>query len=151
MKRFFTLSILTAFSIIVLAQPNQQNREKWLKEIRDYKYELIVEQTKMTKEQQDAFFPIYSEMEKEIFQANKDARDLESKIISNQNNTDKDYEEGVEILTSLKSKEGAIEEAYFAKFSDILSKQQLFQLKCAESKFTKSMLDHSRQNRNKTK
>jgi hypothetical protein len=44
----------------------------------------------------------------------------------------------------VKLREGQIETAYFQKFARILTKKQLFLLKRAETRFTRSMLDHHR-------
>ena len=56
------------------------------------------------------------------------------------NPTDRDYEAAASALSNTRMREGEIEAKYFDKFSKILSKKQLFQLKQAEVKFTREML-----------
>jgi hypothetical protein len=47
--------------------------------------------------------------------------------------------------TELKAREGAIEEMYFDKFSQVLTPKQMFQLHAAERKFTREIMrQHSK-------
>ncbi len=115
-----------------------------MKEVRNYKYEFFTKELELTKEQQSAFFPLYEEMEKELFNANKEAKDIEKKIAGDTSANDTEYEAAALAITKVSQKEGEIEMKYFEKFEKILNKKQLFLLKRAESKFTQQMLNHHR-------
>lgn len=124
---------------------NKSQRMKWMKEVRNYKYEFFIKEIGLTKEQQATFFPEYEEMEKAIFNVNKEAREIEKKISSSTAGvSDTEYEAAASAMAKVKQKEGEIELEYFEKFEKILSKKQLFLLKSAENKFTQSILDHHR-------
>lgn len=144
-KYAFIFALASAFSVSVIqAQSNRaSNRTKWLKEVREYKYDKLIEETEMTKAQQNEFFPLYSAMEKEIYQVNVEARQLESKVSNSKSEVSElEYEKAADALAEAKSREAQIELDYYHKFSKILSKKQLFQLKRAENRFTRDMLGH---------
>ena len=84
--------------------------------------------------------PLYEAMEKEIFQTNRDARSLARNVEKKKNPSDADYMQAAEALSNAKVREGEIEAKYFAKFTKILSKRQLFLLKKAENDFARNML-----------
>ena len=65
---------------------------------------------------QSAFFPLYEEMEKELFNANKEAKDIEKKIAGDTSANDTEYEAEALAITKVSQKEGEIEMKYFEKF-----------------------------------
>jgi len=83
-------------------------------------------------------------MEREIYQVNRNARALANEVEKKKNPTDRDYEAAASALSNTRIQEGDIEAKYFEKFSKILTKKQLFQLKLAEGKFTREMLSKKR-------
>ena len=128
------------------------DNNKWLTEVRTYKHNFLVKETEMTTAQRDAFIPLYTDMENEIYQVNREARDLESSVSKNvANASENDYEKAAQALSDTKVKEGEIENAYFQKFSKILSKKQLFLLKRAENRFARNMLDHNKRSQKASK
>lgn len=155
--QYIIFATIISFSTSAFAQSQSRSasadRERWLKEVREYKHDLLVEETEMTKEQQAEFLPLYSAMEKEIYQVNYDARALEGKIsASSAKVSDLEYEKAAEALSEVKQREGEIELEYYKKFEKILSKKQLFLLKRAENRFTRDMLNHNRRGKSsKTK
>ena len=59
--------------------------------------------------------------------------------------SDADYLHAARQATELKAREGAIEEMYFDKFSQVLTPKQMFQLHAAERKFTREIMrQHSK-------
>lgn len=122
------------------------NRSQWTQEMLDYKHDFIAEQTEMTQAQRDKFMPLYEAMEKEVFAAHRTARE-QAKKVSSSKATEHDYATAARAMSQVKVKEGEIEGRYFEKFSKILSKKQMFQLKQAEMKFSRQML--SRGNKKK--
>jgi Spy/CpxP family protein refolding chaperone len=120
------------------------NRSQWTQEMLDYKHDFIAEQTEMTQAQRDKFMPLYEAMEKEVFAVHRTAREQAKKISSTTKASDQDYANAARAMSQVKVKEGEIEGRYFDKFSKILSKKQMFQLKQAELKFSKQMLSRGK-------
>ncbi len=147
--RLYIIAALIVTALTAVAQTNNKDqRTRWMNEVRTQKYEFIVKETDMTKEQQDEFLPIYKEMEKAIFTANQEARALELKVTNQTRTTEAEYAAAALMLARVKQREGDIEMEYYQKFERILSKKQLFQLKRAENKFTQYMLSHHRRSAN---
>lgn len=128
------------------AGKSRSNRSQWTQEMLDYKHDFIAEQTEMTQAQREKFMPLYEAMEKEVFAAHRTARE-QAKKVSSSKATEQDYATAARAMSQVKVKEGEIEGRYFEKFSKILSKKQMFQLKQAEMKFSRQML--SRGNKKK--
>ncbi len=118
----------------------QNGRTKFATDMYQAKHEMIIEELGLTMTQQKQFMPLYEQMEREIYQVNRNARALAKEIENKKNPSDRDYEAAASALSSTRIREGEIEAKYFDKFSKILSKKQLFLLKQAEAKFTREML-----------
>lgn len=140
------LTIIFSSSFCLVAQQGNRNskHQKWFKEFRNYKRDFLIKEVDLTKSQQEEFFPLYNSMEKEIFQLNKEVREMEKKVSSSSNVSDLEYEKTAQAMSEVKAQEAKIESGYFEKFSKILSKKQLFLLKRAENRFTRDMLNHHR-------
>lgn len=122
---------------------SQSNR--WMEEIKTFKHSFLIKEIGLSEEQSELFLPIYEEMEEEIYQANKDARNLEQDLsLSSRDITDDEYAQVATALSQVKTKEAEIENRYFNKFSSILNKKQLFLLKRAENRFAVEMLNHNK-------
>lgn len=139
MKRL--ISILIAVFVVTGALTAQNSgRSKFATDMYQAKHEMIIEELGLTPSQQKKFMPLYEQMEREIYQVNRNARALASEVEKKKNPTDRDYEVAASALSSTRVQEGDIEVKYFEKFSKILTKKQLFQLKRAEAKFTREMI-----------
>ena len=134
MKKIFTILIIAAVALTAAAQGN---RSKWGQEMLEAKHKMIIETVGLSPTQQEQFMPVYQEMEREIYQTNRDARTLAAEVEKKKSPSDSEY---AQALSRAKVREGEIEAKYFDKFSKMLSKRQLFLLKQAESKFTRTML-----------
>ncbi len=138
MKKIVSILILTlAITSTAMAQ---NGRTKFATDMYQAKHEMIIEELGLTQTQQKQFMPIYEQMEREIYQVNRNARALAKEVEKKKNPTDKDYEIAASALSRTRIQEGEIESKYFEKFSKILSKKQLFLLKQTEVKFTREML-----------
>lgn len=151
MKQKLLISLILLLACITLnaQQRDTENddtttrKEALMKEIRDYKHKVLARELSLTNEQQREFFPLYDEMEDRTEQLNYETRELERKITdSDEEVTDLEYEKATEALFDLKIKEGEIEKSYLEKFSDVLSKKQLFLLKNAERNFNRELLQY---------
>ena len=138
MKRI--VSILILVLAVASAATAQNGRTKFATDMYQAKHEMIIEELGLTPTQQKQFMPLYEQMEREIYQVNRNARALANEVEKKKNPTDKDYEAAASALSNTRIQEGDIEAKYFDKFSKILTKKQLFQLKQAEMKFTREML-----------
>ena len=125
---------------ITAAATAQNNRTKFATDMYQAKHEMIVQELGLTQTQQNQFMPLYKQMEKEVYEVNRNARALAREVENKKNPTDRDYEVAASALSNAQVREGDIEAKYFEKFSKILSKKQLFLLKQTEAKFTREML-----------
>lgn len=133
-------------------RPAGGDRDKWFKEMREYKHSYIAQKLDLTRDQQRKFFPLYDEMEDETAKLSHDTRQLEERIEKDNGNvSDIEYDKATEALFEQKCKEGEIEKAYMKKFQPILTKKQLFQLKGVERMFTRDIMKHHRRLRSENK
>lgn len=139
MKRI--LPILVLVMAIATTATAQSSRTKFATDMYQAKHEMIIQELGLTQTQQRQFMPLYEQMEREIYQVNRNARALANEVEKKKNPTDRDYEAAASALSNTRIREGEIEAKYFDKFSKILTKKQLFQLKQAEVKFTREMLN----------
>ena len=142
MKKVVSILIL-ALAITSVATA-QNGRTKFATDMYQAKHEMIIEELGLTMTQQKQFMPLYEQMEREIYQVNRNARALASEVEKKRNPSDRDYEAAASALSNTRMREGEIEARYFDKFAKILSKKQLFQLKQAEVKFTREMISKKR-------
>lgn len=147
MKRLLTILIAT---LVIASAMTAQNkgRSKFATDMYQAKHEMIIEEMGLTQTQASQFLPIYEQMEREIYQVNRNARVLAREVEKKKNPTDRDYEAAASALSSTRMREGEIEAKYFDKFSKILTKKQLFLLKQAEVKFTREMLNKNKKRKN---
>ena len=134
------VSILILVLAVTQAATAQNSRTKFQTDMYQAKHEMIIEEVGLTMTQQKQFMPLYEQMEREIYEVNRNARALANEVEKKKNPSDRDYEAAASALSNTRIREGEIEAKYFDKFSKILSKKQLFLLKQAETKFTREML-----------
>lgn len=160
MKRLSILIIsLAFFTMFSMAddkrRPSKEDRERWFKEMREYKHNFITKELDLTKQQQEEFFPVYDAMEDECHKVHYETRKMQREIKKKKESevTDIEYEKAAEALFEIKAKESAIEMKYFNLFKEILTKKQLFLFKDVEDKFTRHLMrqhnKHSKKDKNK--
>ena len=145
--------LIIALAAIAMALPtaapqkrasSRPSQTEWMKGVREYKYDMLIQEVELTKDQQTQFLPLYQEMEEEIMKANKEVRDLEAKITNSKGEvSDLEYGLAAEAMANASAVAAKIEADYFKQFAQILSKRQLFLLKRAEMRFTKSIISKS--------
>lgn len=137
------VSLLFSTSTLAESVDTLSKRKQWMNDLRDFKREFMIREVNLTHQQQEDFFPLYTAMEKEIYEINKKAREIEKKISNSTTSiSDAEYQKTAEELLNVKMNEANIEAEYFHKFQKILSGKQLFLLKRAEMRFTRNMLEH---------
>ena len=86
MKASHIIIVLTAIALALPVEAKQKRsssrpgQTEWMKGVREYKYDMLIQEMELTKEQQEQFLPLYQKMEDEIMRSNKEVRDLEAKI-----------------------------------------------------------------------
>ena len=113
-----------------------------------HKHEFIEDELDLTNEQEDKFFPIYDAMEDELHKVQRETQKLE-KQVADKKATDVEYDAASKAIIELKKKEADIELKYFDKFKTVLSSKQIFQLKRAEKKFTRKIMNAHNKKRKK--
>jgi len=147
MKRTVAI-LITVLAVTTSLMAQNSGRTKFATDMYQAKHEMIIEEMGLTQTQASQFLPIYEQMEREIYQVNRNARVLAREVEKKKNPTDRDYEAAASALSSTRMREGEIEAKYFDKFSKILTKKQLFLLKQAEVKFTREMLNKNKKRKN---
>ena len=123
------------------------DRERWLSEIRTYKHEFLARELNLTDEQQREFFPLYDEMEDSIEELTTQARNIIENVANNPDAGNLEVLSAAYSQFELKKLEGEIELQYFDKFKEILTPQQLLQIKSAERLFTRQLVNRRNQMR----
>lgn len=147
LRKIFLLAIITLCMGTAMAQQNDK-RERVFAEMRTYKHKLLVEDLKLTTEQQRAFFPIYDQMEDKLQQINSETRELEKRVAANPEASDTEVEAAAAAVFEQKEREGKIEKEYFDQFKSILTPRQLLRIKAVEKAFTEKLLRQHRRLRN---
>jgi len=136
-----TLLMIFATTAETVGQKKRDNRQQWVKEMQQFKHDFLVQELDLTKDQQAKFFPLYDAMDREMMQIFNQTRQMEKSVEEKGDKaTDLENEKAAEALFEIKSREGAIDKAYYSKFKTVLTKRQLFKLKGAERKFRRSMV-----------
>lgn len=153
MKRIlFIILIITTiapFNTIVADNKKKVDKKEWFAQMRQYEHEFIADEIDLTKEQKDKFFEIYDAMKDELYKVQRETRQLERNVAKKDNATDVEYESAAKAIIELKQKESTIELKYFDKFKEVLSAEQLFELKKAERKFMNKLRKEHNKKKNK--
>lgn len=156
MKRIsLFIFLITSLALSAVAdnhqKPSKENREQWFKEMREFKHNFLIKELDLTKEQQNAFFPIYDAMENECHKVHNETRKLQRDIKKKKGDevTDIEYEKAAEALFELKNRESQIELKYLPQFKEILTPKQLFMFKEVEDKFTRHLMKQRNKHSNK--
>ena len=96
------------FSARIAAQElNEEDRNRYVTQIRAYKHDYFVKELNLTKEQQNAFFELYDSMEDRIMDLGTETRVLEKNALS-ENASPEETDAAVAALYSQKNLEGDI-------------------------------------------
>ena len=133
MPRFIPLMCALLFMAMVPAkalaqQLNEDDRNRYVNQIRAYKHDFLAKELGLSKAQQDAFFELYDAMEDRTMDLGGEVRDLEKKA-SAAGASDEEMAAAAIALYSQKMREGEIEIEYYEKFKETLTPAQLVALK----------------------
>ena len=148
MPRFIPLMCALLFMAMVPAkalaqQLNEDDRNRYVNQIRAYKHDFLAKELGLSKAQQDAFFELYDAMEDRTMDLGGEVRDLEKKA-SAAGASDEEMAAAAIALYSQKMREDEIEIEYYEKFKETLTPAQLVALKSAERKFTQELMRQHR-------
>lgn len=147
------LLIFTALIFTIIAStandnaPSQEERQRWMREMVEYKHEFLIKELGLTAEQQERFLPLYDRMEQQKRELEKQTRELE-KAVENKGDkaSDLEYEKAAEAMFELQRKCADIELEHYRLFKAELTPAQLFKLKKTERRFMRKIMDHRRKN-----
>ncbi len=125
-------------------QTADDDRQKWITELRNFKHEFLIKELGLSKAEQEKFFPIYDEMDDQLTRISSETRDLEQKVMADDKASDTELSAAAAAVYQQKKREGEIEEQYYEKLKDVLSPRQLLSLKNAERKFTQQLIRRHR-------
>lgn len=152
MKTRYFIIALAVFAMALPLKAQQKRassrpaQTEWMKGVREYKREMLIQDVELTKEQQEQFLPLYQKMEDEIMKVNKEVRDMAEKISNSKEEVSElEYGMAAEAIVNNSAVRAQIEADYFKQFAQILSKRQLFLLKRAENQFAKSIITKKKQ------
>ncbi len=137
---FIAMLMMAAAAIPQAYAQGKTSRQQWMSEMRQYKRSYLAKELDLSKEQQNKFFPLYEAMEDECAQLDEDTRQMERRIADAADATDLEYEKAADAMYDTKVKQAEIEKEYAAKFKEVLSAKQYFNLKDADRKFARDMM-----------
>ncbi len=146
MKRsiLFLFACLAFVSATMARQPEAGDNDvdQWVNDMREFKHDFLARELDLSREQQAEFFKVYDAMQKELGTINRETRSMCKRLkdVPQEEITDLEYDMAIDALYNLKAKEAEIELRYLPELKEVLSKQQLFELKNAERKFTMRMM-----------
>lgn len=142
------LAIGLAGSVSVSAQQKLSDDEvqRGLSELRNYKHRILVQELKIDKDAQQAFFDVYDSMDDELLEVATETREMERKALADTKASDTELEAVSRSLFEQKKRESDIELKYYDRLREVLTPRQLVALKSAERKISMTLANyHGRQ------
>lgn len=142
-------TLLTAFLLIsfigsLSAQIMDEDMDRYVNELRNYKHEFLTRELDLSREQQRNFFELYDAMEDQELQLNAETRELERNVINNSQATEVETEAAINAIWAQKQREAEMEAEYLGRFKEILTPAQLLKLKSAERQFNRQVIRRAR-------
>ena len=142
MQKIIILLVAMVLTIPTYAQnKKKENKEEWKKELQDFKYKYLAQEIELTEEQQQKFFEQYVQLEAELRTVDRDCKAAQKAIKEDGEHTDAEYKKALDATLNKNVLKGQIEKRYYDTFATFLSAKQLYQLKMAEHKFKKKLME----------
>lgn len=125
-------------------QLSDEDRERYITEIRAYKHDFLSRSLELTPEKQREFFELYDEMEDRVMQIGSETRELVNRVEAEGEADEEALEAATDAMFGQKQKEADVENEFYAKFKEVLTPRQLFKLKGAERKFNQQLMRQHR-------
>ncbi len=146
MKKIVLIGILflsANVSFNALAQSREEDRKARKEEFFQFRREFMTEQIGLTEQEAEQFFPLYDEMEKKKWEADRGARSLARRMANSETEVmDVEYEAAADALLEKGEKIVQIEREYYDKFKAILPSEKLFKFKYAQERLPRAMMKH---------
>jgi hypothetical protein len=153
MKRVFIIA-LTGFLISVISPVVGQDvshEARWEK-IKAEKVAFLTTQLTLTSAEAEKFWPIYNEMEKQRWDAQKARRELENKVTEAEETlSESEVIKLTREFAGSMAKEGALMSGYNEKLLKVLPAKKVLKLYKAENEFRMNMIRKYRDNENAEK
>ncbi len=148
MKRnIFLISIILLFVGSVTNAQENDHKERW-ERYRTEKISFLTDKLELTPAEAQKFWPIYNELERKRWEAQKCRRDLEVKVKEAEESlSDKEVIELTKDFTGNMEKEGALMVKYNEEFLKILPPQKVLRLYKAENEFRMYMINKWKERR----
>lgn len=140
MRQILLFLIISAAAASGALAQGSSDRNQWMNEMSQYRRTYFAKELGLSKEQEAKFFPLYDEMDEQTRKLSDDSRVMERRVTDAADATDMEYEKAAEALYDAKVQEATIERDYLAKFKEILTPRQMFELKGVERKFSRALL-----------
>ncbi|WP_018965687.1 MULTISPECIES: hypothetical protein [Porphyromonas] len=154
MKRIFSLTIILAAMLPTLLQAamppyslatkyqecEQQGRKK---EFMNQRNSFFILELELTREEADAFLPLYNELDTKRYDLWKDVRQKRALMERKPELTDSDMELIINKSLDNKIAEARLEKEYYYKFKRVLPMRKVMALRAAERKFARLFLQSS--------
>lgn len=148
MKRIiFLFSIILLFGGQVLKAQNDDHKDRW-ERIRSEKVSFLTDKLELTPTEAQKFWPVYNELEKKRWEAQKCRRDLDDKVQEAEESlSDKEVIQLTRDYAGNMQKEGVLMVKYNEEFLKILPPQKVLKLYKAEKEFRMYMIKKYRDRR----
>lgn len=126
--------LFTLLSLCVCAQTPGQKKARFNPEkYRQVMERFVMEKAGVTQDEAKTFFPIFHEMLNEQRKVRREIGKLthEGKLAK----SEADYKRIMERIVDLEIKQNEIEKSYYKRFSEVLSWEKMFKVKCAIQEF----------------
>lgn len=143
MKRefiIFLLGIIVLLNLSVNAQ-DKESHEARMEKYRAEKVSFLCTRLDFTPAEAEKFWPIYNQMEKERWEAQKSRRDLENKVTEAEETlSDNEVIKLTREFSGSMKKEGELTASYNEKLLKVLSPKKVLKLYKAENEFRMNMI-----------
>ncbi len=143
MKRefiIFLLGIIVLLNLSVNAQ-DKESHEARMEKYRAEKVSFLTTRLDFTPAEAEKFWPIYNQMEKERWEAQKSRRDLENKVTEAEETlSDNEVIKLTREFSGSMKKEGELTASYNEKLLKVLSPKKVLKLYKAENEFRMNMI-----------
>jgi len=123
------------------ASAQNESHEARMEKYRTEKIAFLTTKLELTSAEAEKFWPIYNQMEKERWEAQKSRRDLEDKVrAAEENLSDAEVTKLTRDFAGSMQKEGALMTSYNEKFLKVLAPKKVLKLYKAENEFRMNMI-----------
>lgn len=141
MKKIFLFVVLLAFGSVTIAQPKDKDHESRWEKYRAEKVAFLTSNLELSPDEAQKFWPVYNQLEKERWQAQKLRREMEEKVLeAEETMSDNKIKQLTREFAGSMQKEAELLTSYNEKFLDILPSVKVLKLYKAENEFRMYMI-----------